>query len=48
LKQRLADDCHGDMRCYSDGKTAFIREIEQRAALWKRTSSREHRSHNDR
>jgi GrpB-like predicted nucleotidyltransferase (UPF0157 family) len=46
LKQRLADDCHGDMRCYSDGKTAFIREIEQRAALWKRTASREHRTHN--
>lgn len=40
LKQRLAADCHGDVRCYSDGKAAFIREIEQRAALWKATSSR--------
>lgn len=39
LKQRLAAGCRGDMRRYSDGKTAFIREIEQRAALWKSTSN---------
>lgn len=37
LKRLLANDCRGDMGCYSDGKTAFIREAEQRAALWKRT-----------
>lgn len=33
LKQQLVDECHGDRGRYSDGKTAFIREIEQRAAL---------------
>jgi len=48
LKHLLANDCHGDMRCYSDGKTAFVRAIEQRAARWKRTSSRDHRPYNDR
>ena len=42
LKQQLADECRGDMARYSDGKTAFIREIERRAALWKRNSGREH------
>jgi hypothetical protein len=47
LKQVLADKCHGDMGCYSDGKTAFIREIEQRSALWKRNSSSKHRPYND-
>lgn len=39
LKQALVERCHGDMRCYSDGKTAFIREVEQRAAIWKRESN---------
>jgi len=48
LKQLLADECHGDMVCYSDGKTAFIREIEQRAALWKRNSDCERQPYNDR
>lgn len=43
LKRRLAKACFGDMGCYSDGKTAFIRETERLAALWKRTSSGEHR-----
>jgi GrpB-like predicted nucleotidyltransferase (UPF0157 family) len=38
LKRLLANECHGDMGCYSDGKTAFIREVEQLAALWKCTS----------
>jgi len=32
LKQRLIDECHDDMNCYSNGKTAFIRDIERRAA----------------
>ncbi len=36
LKQALVEQCRDDMRCYSDGKTAFIREVEQRAAIWKR------------
>jgi len=36
LKQTLAGSCLGDMQCYSDGKTAFIRDVEQRAAVWKR------------
>lgn len=31
LKQQLAERCQGDMTCYSEGKTDFIREIEQRA-----------------
>jgi GrpB-like predicted nucleotidyltransferase (UPF0157 family) len=48
LKQSLADECDGDMGCYSDGKTAFIREVEQRAALWKRDSSSDHRPRDDR
>ena len=32
LKQKLASECRGDMRCYSDGKTEFIRDVERRAA----------------
>jgi GrpB-like predicted nucleotidyltransferase (UPF0157 family) len=36
LKRRLADECAGDMRCYSGGKTDFVRDIERRAAEWKR------------
>lgn len=39
LKQALAVKCLSDMQCYSDGKTAFIRDIEQRAAIWKREES---------
>jgi GrpB-like predicted nucleotidyltransferase (UPF0157 family) len=38
LKLALSEQCHGDMRCYSDGKTAFIREVEQRAEIWRRES----------
>lgn len=37
LKRRLARECADDMRCYTNGKTAFIRDIEERAARWKRT-----------
>ena len=36
LKKMLALECLGDMSCYSDGKTAFIRDVERRAAIWKR------------
>ena len=36
LKQKLVSECGEDMRCYSDGKTAFIRGTEQRAAVWRR------------
>jgi GrpB-like predicted nucleotidyltransferase (UPF0157 family) len=32
LKLRLAASCGDDMRCYSDGKSDFIRDIEGRAA----------------
>lgn len=42
LKQLLAAQCDGNKRCYSDEKTAFIRAIEQRAAIWKRQSSPNH------
>jgi GrpB-like predicted nucleotidyltransferase (UPF0157 family) len=37
LKQALVEQCVDDMGCYSDGKTAFIREVEQRAAIWRLT-----------
>ncbi len=30
LKQTLAGECLGDMECYSDGKAAFIRDVERR------------------
>ena len=36
LKQRLAQECAGDTRCYSEGKTEFIRDVEARAAHGKR------------
>jgi GrpB-like predicted nucleotidyltransferase (UPF0157 family) len=32
LKRKLARECAGDMRCYSEGKTEFIRDVERRAA----------------
>ena len=48
LKQRLARECLGDMRCYSDAKTPFIRDIEQRADIWKRELDIASRPHNDR
>ena len=35
LKQRLARECVDNQRCYSDGKTEFIQDIEQRAKIWK-------------
>ena len=36
LKRRLAEECAGDMHYYGAGKTDFIRDIERRAADWKR------------
>jgi len=48
LKQRLASECNGDMRCYSDGKTAFIRDIDRRAAIWKRELDISTQPYNDR
>jgi GrpB-like predicted nucleotidyltransferase (UPF0157 family) len=44
LKRRLVEHCIDDMQCYSDGKTAFIRDVEERAALWKRESNVTRRS----
>ncbi len=38
LKQDLAARCRGDMRAYGDGKTAFIRAVERRAAVWRQRS----------
>lgn len=38
LKQLLAASCGGDMACYGDGKSAFIREVERRGALARGTS----------
>jgi GrpB-like predicted nucleotidyltransferase (UPF0157 family) len=35
LKQALAVRCGSDMRAYSEGKTAFIREVERRATAWR-------------
>ncbi len=48
LKAVLVDRCGGDMCCYSDGKTAFIREVEHRAAHGKRDPSLVRRPYNDR
>jgi GrpB-like predicted nucleotidyltransferase (UPF0157 family) len=36
LKRRLAQECAGDMRCYSEGKTDFIHDIESRVSEGKR------------
>ena len=36
LKQQLAVSCGSDMTAYSEGKTEFIRGVEQRAATWRR------------
>jgi hypothetical protein len=47
LKQLLAAQRDGEMRCYSDGKTAFIRAIEQRAAIWQRQSNSNHQPYNE-
>lgn len=38
LKQELAARCVGDVRCYTEGKTAFIREADRRAAAWRVTA----------
>lgn len=38
LKRGLARQCEDDMRCYSDGKTAFIRDVEQRAVVHRAAS----------
>jgi GrpB-like predicted nucleotidyltransferase (UPF0157 family) len=35
LKQDLARRCGSDMHAYSDGKTAFIRAVERRSAIWR-------------
>ena len=48
LKLVLVDRCRDDMRCYSDGKTTFIREVEHRAARWKRDSRVDRRPYSDR
>jgi GrpB-like predicted nucleotidyltransferase (UPF0157 family) len=38
LKRGLAVQSLGDGHAYSDGKTDFIRELERRAAAWRRDS----------
>ena len=35
LKESLAARCGDDRPCYSDGKTDFIRDVEQKAAIWR-------------
>ena len=40
LKQNLAERCGGDMRAYSDGKTAFIRAVERRSAARREDAGR--------
>lgn len=35
LKESLAAKCGDDPPCYSDGKTDFIRDVEQKAAIWR-------------
>jgi GrpB-like predicted nucleotidyltransferase (UPF0157 family) len=42
LKQALVARCGSDMRAYSEGKTAFIREVERRAAAWRHQRIHEH------
>jgi GrpB-like predicted nucleotidyltransferase (UPF0157 family) len=36
LKRDLARRCGSDTTAYSDGKTEFIRDVERRAAAWRR------------
>ena len=36
LKQALAQRCASDERAYGEGKTAFVRATEERAAIWRR------------
>ena len=38
LKVSLTPRSSGDAHAYTDGKTAFIREIDRRAAAWRRDS----------
>lgn len=40
LKQDLARRCGGDTRAYTDGKTAFVDAVEQRAAAWRLRADR--------
>lgn len=35
LKEALAAKCGDDRPCYSDGKSDFIRDVEQKAAIWR-------------
>ncbi len=42
LKESLIEQCHDDMACYSHGKTAFIRDVEQRALAWRRDAPHGH------
>jgi GrpB-like predicted nucleotidyltransferase (UPF0157 family) len=35
LKRELAARAGGDVRAYGDGKTAFVRDVERRAAGWR-------------
>lgn len=48
LKRMLASECQGDMGCYSDGKSAFVREVEQRAARWTPSAISREPPHGDR
>lgn len=48
LKRALVDRCRSEMRCYSDGKTTFIREVERLAVIWRRESGFTRRPYNDR
>ena len=36
LKERLAEDFPYDIEAYCDGKEEFVKELEQKALLWKR------------
>ena len=35
LKAQLAELCGSDIEAYAVGKTAFVRDVERRAALWR-------------
>ena len=41
LKRRLAIECGDDTRRYTEGKAAFVREIDARATRWKADRGRE-------
>jgi GrpB-like predicted nucleotidyltransferase (UPF0157 family) len=42
LKQSLARHCATNMEAYTNGKSAFIRDVERRAAVWRRSSASQH------